>query len=402
MRSEPSSWAEAFPFFSNQPGIVYLDSAATCQKPKPVLDVISSYYKESCATVHRAIYPLALCATESFYQTRQEVASFLNLDPTEVVFTKGTTASLNFLARAFTDTFLKPADRILVPEIEHHANLIPWQMAACRSSASLEAIKTTSDGRIDLKEFANQLDNRVKVVSLAHVSHLFGTIHPIKEIADLAHQAGARVVVDGAQAVAHLPLDFQELGADFYAFSGHKLYGPTGVGVLAGRKEALEELPPFEGGGDMIDEVFFDHTTYASAPMRFEAGTPPIAEVLGLGAAIRFLRSLDQTALSEHEESLLIRMQEGLRSIPGLKILGPKESRAPLLSFLIDGVHPLDLATLLGEKGICVRSGHLCAQPAMRLHGISHVVRASLGLYNSQHDVDKLLAEVSELLALLC
>lgn len=368
--------------------LIYLDSAATAQKPKCVIDAISSFYQDHYGTVHRAVYELAVFATDRYQKIRGQVQRFLNAAKTdEIIFTRGTTESINLVAYSFGKAFIKPKDEILISEMEHHSNIVPWQLMAEDRGAILKVIPFDDQGVLDLKAYQALLSSRTKIVSIAHISNALGTVNPVKEMIKLAHQAGASVLVDGAQAAPHRPVDVQDLDADFYVFSGHKAYGPTGIGVLYGKEAILNEMPPYQGGGDMIEKVTFEKTTYNVLPTKFEAGTPLIAEVVGLGAALEYLEKVGRENVFALEQDLLKDLTAGLKSIPGLRVIGEALHKGGLASFIVEGIHPLDIGTMLDLKGIAVRTGHLCAQPVMRHFGIESVARASLGLYNSKEDI---------------
>lgn len=377
---------EQFPIFKKHPGLIYLDSAATAHKPRSVIDAITSVYAEDYATVHRAIYHSSLAATEKYNQTRDTAAQFLNAaKSTEIVFTRGTTSAINLVALSYACNFLKEGDEILISQMEHHSNIVPWQMAAKKTGASLRWIPMNDQGVL---LWEGQINPRTKIVSIGHVSNVTGTINPIREIADTAHQFGAILLVDGAQAAPHMPVDVTALDCDFYAFSAHKCYGPSGVGVLYGKEALLNKMPPVEGGGDMIERVDMEKSTYQLPPLRFEAGTPMIASIIAFKTALDFIENIGRDYLMQHGEKLLRRATENLSSIPHLHILGTAPKKGPILTFRIEGVHPLDLATLLDLKNIAIRSGHLCAQPALRCFGQEAVLRASFGIYNTLEEVD--------------
>ncbi len=371
--------------------LVYLDNAATTQKPKPVLDALLGFYKRDCANVHRGIHALSERATRAYEEARQKVALFMNAArPEEIIFTKGTTEAINLVAQTFGRTVLRGGDEVLISELEHHSNIVPWQMLAEQTGARLRVAPINDRGEIVLDAFERMLGPRTRLVAVAHVSNALGTINPIKEIVGLAHRAGARVLVDGAQAAPHLKLDVRELDCDFYAFSGHKLYGPTGIGVLYGKAELLESLPPYQGGGDMIRSVTFEKTTYADPPHRFEAGTPPIAEAIGLGAAIEYVQRLGSEVIAAHEHRLLEAATAALEEVPGVRIVGRAKHKAAVVSFVVEGVHPHDVATILDHEGVAVRAGHHCAQPLMERLGLPATTRASFALYNTEQEVDAL------------
>ena len=368
---------------------VYLDSAATAQKPKCVIDALQHFYSERYGTVHRAVYTLARDATESYLETRERVRAFIRADfSDEIVFTKGTTEAINLVATSFGRAFLRPGDEILISELEHHSNIVPWQMAAERYGAILKVAPIDACGDLIFEEFEKLLTERTKIVSVAHVSNALGTILPIKEIVRSAHAVGAKVFVDGAQAIAHMPVDVRELDVDFYAFSGHKAYGPTGIGILYGKRELLERMPPYQGGGDMIREVSFTRTTYQDPPLRFEAGTPMIAEVIALKEAIAYIEALHRQGIGRYEDQLVKAAIEKLSSFPDITLIGTSKNRGPILTFAVQNVHPLDLGSFLDLKGICVRTGHLCAQPALKHFGLKTATRISFAPYNTLEEID--------------
>jgi cysteine desulfurase/selenocysteine lyase len=393
MRRGNSLRKEDFPLLTKKP-IIYFDSAATTQKPRAVIDAISSFYENDYATVHRAIYQLAARSTELYNEARKTVANFIHALPEEVIFTRGTTESLNLLAHIFP---FKEGDEIIISALEHHSNIVPWQMAAARHNLRLKVIPVLPSGLLDLEAYKKLLSPQTALVSLGWIANSIGTTNPIKEMIALAHNAGALFMVDAAQAAPHLPIDVRALDVDFLAFSSHKCYGPTGIGVLFGKKELLEELPPWHGGGDMIDTVTFEKTTYAAPPLRFEAGTPMIAEAIGFKAALDYLSSLGLDAIQKHEEALTARCLAAMRQIPQIKVIGSPEGS--IISFVASSVHPLDLASWLDMKGVCLRSGHLCAQPALSLFGQSALLRISFGLYNTLEEVDRFIILLKECLS---
>jgi len=377
---------ERFPIFAAHPQLIYLDSAATAHKPKTVIDSLSQFYASEYATVHRAIYRPSLIATEKYNESRSSAARFLNAaHAQEIVFTRGTTDALNLVALSYARTFLKPGDEILISEMEHHSNIVPWQMAAQHTGATLKWISVDLQGVL---QWEGCINPSTKIVALAHVSNVTGTVNPIQEIAKAAHRVGAVLVVDGAQAAASMPVDVQALDCDFYAFSGHKCYGPTGIGILYGKKQILEKMPPVQGGGDMIERVDLDKTTYQEPPLRFEAGTPLIGPAIALKAALDFLEETGRSQIQAHGQQLLAQATQSLQQIPGLKIIGTAREKGPILTFQVEGVHPLDLATLLDLQNIALRSGHLCAQPLLRAFGLEQAIRASFALYNTPDEID--------------
>jgi cysteine desulfurase/selenocysteine lyase len=376
--------------FNGKP-LHYLDSAATTHKPKAVIDALSRFYGEEYATVRRGVYPMAEKSTAAYEGVRRRIAKFIGAQsPREIVFTHGATESLNLVAHGFGRALLKPGSIVLLSQMEHHANIVPWQMACEVSGARLKTIPCDDSGTLDLDAYRRLLQGGAAVVAVGHVSNALGTINPIAEMAQLAHAVGACIVVDGAQGISHGPVDVQSLDADFYAFSGHKMFGPTGVGGLYGKSAWLEKLPPFLGGGDMIQSVTFAKTTYQTPPHRFEAGTPPIAEVIGLGAALDWLEQTGMENIAAHEASLLSEGTALLQSIPGIRLIGTSPHKAAVISFVVEGVHPHDLGSLLGEEGVCIRAGHHCAQPTMERFGVPATARASLGPYNDSSDLQAL------------
>lgn len=386
---------DAFPFFRSHPDLIYLDSAATTHKPDCVIEALSHFYAHEYATVHRAIYRPSLKATEKYQEARQTVASFIHAASVEeIVFTRGTTDALNLVAQSYGRSFLKPGDEILVSQMEHHSNIVPWQMVAEQTGAKLKWIPIDATGVLQWK---GTITPQTRLVAVAHVSNVTGTVNPIEAISQAAHAVQAVVVVDGAQAAPHMQVDVQKLGADFYAFSGHKCYGPTGVGVLYGKKELLLKMPPIQGGGDMIEEVTFEQSTYQLPPLRFEAGTPLIGPVIALKTALDFIEEIGRPHIAAYEKALLEQATLALQKIEGLQILGTASEKGPLLTFTLEGIHPLDIATLLDLKQIAIRSGHLCAQPVLRLFGVSSVARASFGIYNTPEEVDRFAADLQSI-----
>lgn len=391
-RDFPILWREV----NGQP-LVYLDNAATTQKPQAMIDAISDYYCRYNANVHRAAHVLSDEATQAFEGARDTIARFINSPGSQqVIWTRGTTEAINLVAATWGRTHLGPGDRVLVPVLEHHSNIVPWQMVAAETGAEVVAVDVTASGEIDLAALEALLDERVKLVSLTHVSNALGTVNPVKDVVALAHRVGALVLVDGAQAVAHEPVDVQALGCDFYAFSGHKVFGPTGIGVLWGREELLDAMPPYQGGGEMIETVRFEGTTWNVLPYKFEAGTPDIAGAIGLAAAVRYLEGLDRQGMAAHEASLLEYTWQRAADFEGLRRVGEASRIAGVFSFLLEGAHPSDVGMLLDQQGVAVRTGHHCAQPLMELYGIPGTVRASFALYNTHEDVDRLFAALEK------
>jgi cysteine desulfurase / selenocysteine lyase len=386
--------AHEFPSLDRD-GLVYLDSGATSQTPRTVLDAMDDYYAHHRGSVHRGVYPLAAEATELFEGARERVARFVNWGAAETIFTRNVTEALNLVAYAWGDANVGPGDRVVVTEMEHHSNFVPWQQLALRRGAAFSVVGVDEEGRLKLEELDVLLaGGDVKVVAVAHISNVVGTINPIEEIARRAHGAGAIVVVDGAQAVPQIPVDLGALGADFYGWTGHKAYGPTGIGILHGSAELLAAMPPFLTGGHMIASVSAEETRWAQSPAKFEAGTSNIAEAIGLGAAVDFLQGMGMEHVRAHERELVGYALERLRAVPGVSLHGPPdaEQRGALVSFALEGIHPHDVAEILGRDGICVRAGHHCAQPLMGRLGVSATSRASFAVHNTDEDVDALIA----------
>jgi cysteine desulfurase/selenocysteine lyase len=377
--------------------LVYLDNAATTQKPSAVIDAISDYYRNDNSNVHRGAHALADRATVKFEAARVKIATFINAPSArQVIWTRGTTEGINLVATSWGRAFLKPGDRILVSAMEHHSNIVPWQLIAAATGATVEAIPVSNDGTINLQAFESMLDERVKMVAVGHVSNAMGTINPVEKIISLAHAKNARVLIDGAQAISHWAVDVQTLDCDFYVFSAHKLFGPTGLGVLYGKEELLNAMPPYQGGGEMIETVSFAGTTFNQLPYKFEAGTPDIAGAIGMGAAIDYLNAIDRVAAAEHEQALLNYAEEKARATPGLKLIGTAAHKTSVMSFLLEGAHPADVGVLLDKQGIAVRTGNHCAQPIMDQFGIPGTVRASFSFYNTFEEVDRLFAAIEK------
>ena len=371
--------------------LVYLDNANTTQKPTPVLEALDRYYRHDNANIHRATHLLSERATRAYEGARASLQRFVNAASTkEIVLTRGCTDGINLVAQSWGRTNLKPGDEVLVSWMEHHSNIVPWQIVCAQTGATLKAVPITDRGELDLDAFDRLLSERTRIVSLIHVSNALGTVNPVRELVAQAKAAGAVTLLDGAQAVPHLPVDVQALGCDFYAFSGHKMYGPTGTGALYGREALLDAMPPYQGGGDMIASVTFEKTEYNVLPYKFEAGTPNIAGVVGLGAAVAYLQGLDREALLAHEDRLLEYGSARVAEVPGVRMLGQAARRSSVLSFVIDGVHPHDIGTILDGEGVAVRTGQHCAQPVMDRYGVPATVRASIGLYNTREDIDAL------------
>ncbi|NDC82926.1 cysteine desulfurase [bacterium] len=376
----------------NDHPLVYLDSGATTQKPRRVIDRMTQCLTRDYATVHRGVYSMSQESTEACERVRHLVASFVNArSVNEVVFTSGTTESLNLIATILGRGYLKSGDEILITQMEHHANIVPWQEVAKSVGARLKVAPIDSSGDIRLDEFNSLVTDTTKVVAFTHVSNVLGTVNPVEDLVRIAKNVGAIVVVDGAQGIAHRPVDVRKMGCDFYCFSAHKAYGPTGVGVLVGRYDLLTQLPPYKFGGDMIETVTFDGSTYALPPAKFEAGTPPIVEIIGLGEAIQFLIDVGWHALLAHEHQLISYLMNQLSTIPGIQLIGTPREKSAAVSFVMSGVHPHDVGTILDQEGVAVRVGHHCAQPLMGVYNVPATIRASLGVYNNYQDIDRLI-----------
>jgi len=376
--------------------IVFLDSAASSQKPTVVIEAISDYYNHQHANVHRGVYELSQEATDAFELGRERVRSFLNAESTdEIIFTRGTTESINLVASCYGRKFLQEGDEVIISTLEHHSNIVPWQMICEERGATLKVIPIDENGDIIIEEYKKLISDKTRIVSIVHISNALGTINPVKEVIDLAHEKDIPVLIDGAQATLHQKVDVKDLDADFYAFSGHKVYGPTGIGVLYGKRRWLDAMPPYQGGGEMIKTVSFEKTTYNELPFKFEAGTPDISGVIGLGVALEYVKSLGYENIAHHESELLSYATEKLQEVPGLRIVGTAKHKASVISFLIEGTHPYDIGTILDKLGIAVRTGHHCTQPLMKRFDIPGTVRASFAVYSSKEDIDKLVEGVA-------
>ena len=371
--------------------LVYLDSAATTQKPKQVLDALAHYYAYQNANIHRGVYVLSAEATAAYDEARKKVQHFVNARSSqEVIFTRNSTESINLVAHSFGSEHVGPGDEVLITHMEHHANIVPWQLLCERSGARLRVAPINDQGELLMDEFAHCLNARTKLVAIVHLSNSLGTINPVSEVIRLAHQQDVPVLVDGSQAAYHMPIDVQALDCDFYVFTGHKLYGPTGIGVLYGREKLLDSMPPFLGGGDMIRSVTFDKTTYADLPAKFEAGTPHIAGAVGLGAAVDYLTAVGFEKILNHEARLLEYGTAALSDIPGLQLIGTARNKASILSFVLEGAHPHDIGTIVDMEGVSIRTGHHCTQPLMDRFGIPATARASIAMYNTRQEIDQL------------
>ena len=404
-----SPWRSDFPLLARRDasergdpgddgGLAYLDSGASTQKPAVVIDAVADFYRTGYANIHRGAYALSADATNAYEATRAKLAKLIHADgPDEIVFLRGTTEAINLVAQAWGRTFVKPGQQILISAMEHHANIVPWQMLCEQVGARLAVIPMDDAGVLDLDACERLLKRQqTALVAVAHISNALGTINPVAELARLARGHEARVLIDGAQAIAHAPLDVQALDADFYAFSGHKMYGPTGIGALYAKRDILAAMPPWQGGGDMIRSVSFEGTTYADPPARFEAGTPDIAGAVGLGAAVDYLQGAGLERIGEHEHALSQYMHQRLAEVPRLRLIGNAPDKAGIASFVLDGVHAHDVATVLDFHGVAVRAGHHCAEPVLRRFGLPATVRASLGIYNDADDIDALIAGLSK------
>lgn len=380
--------------------LVYLDNAATTQKPQCVLDKIQEAYTHYNANIHRGVHHLSQVATQAHEDARQTVADFIGAaDKQSIIFTRGTTEAVNLVAFSFGEAFVREGDEIIVSAVEHHSNLVPWQMMCERKHARLRVIPLKDDCNLDMDAFRSMLNERTRIVAVAHVSNVLGMVNPISEIIRLSHEAGAKVLIDGAQSVPHLPIDIQQFDPDFFAFSGHKIYGPTGIGVLYGKPELLDQLLPYQGGGEMIDHVSFEHTTYNELPYKFEAGTPDFIGSVALAEALRYVQNIGMANIREHEKSLLEYALKGLREIDGMHIVGKPESG--VISFNVEGIHPYDLGMLLDKQGVAVRTGHHCAEPLINLLGLSGTVRISFALYNTLEEIDIMLAALKRAVMML-
>ena len=375
--------------------LVYLDNAATTQKPQAVIDRMLRYYHEENANIHRGVHALSVAATDAYDAARERLRRFINAAETrEIVFVRGTTEAINLVAATYGRSHVGAGDEVVISEMEHHSNIVPWQMLCEEKGARLRVVPITESGELQLEAYARLLGPRTRLVAVTHVSNALGTINPIEEIVRLAHDRGIPVLVDGAQAVAHMTVDVQAIGCDFYAFSGHKVFGPTGIGVLYGRASLLDAMPPYQGGGDMIRSVTFERTLYADIPQKFEAGTPNIAGVVGLDAAIAYLSDVGLDRVTAYEHELLAYGTEALARIEGLRLTGTAQRKAGILSFVIDDIHPHDIGTILDRDGIAIRAGHHCCQPLMARLGVPATARASLACYNTREDIDALVSSI--------
>lgn len=382
--------------------LVYLDNGATAQKPSMVIDAVNTYYKDYNSNIHRGVHHLSQVATTAYEEAREKLRAFINAPKLEeVIFTKGTTDSINIVASCFGRNSLNKGDEVVISAMEHHSNIVPWQMICDEREAVLKVIPINNKGELLMEEYKKLLSDKTKLVAIIHISNTLGTINPVKEIIDLAHQKGALVLIDGAQAVPHIKVNVQDLDCDFYAFSGHKIFGPTGVGILYGKSEYLNAMPPYQGGGDMIKEVTFEKTTYNCLPHKFEAGTPNIVGGIGLGVAVDYMQEVGIDLIHSREEELVAYATEKILQIEGVKIIGEAEHKASVLSFVVEGLHPFDVGTLLDQLGIAVRTGHHCTQPLMDIFNIPGTIRASFAFYNTKEEVDLLISGLERALLML-
>lgn len=378
----------------NKP-MVFLDSAASSQKPDAVVKAMDYYYQQQHANVHRGVYQLSQEATDAYEKARHLVQGFINApSEKEVLFVRGTTEGINLVASSYGRKFLEEGDEVIISAMEHHSNIVPWQLICEQTGAKLRVIPVTDEGELIMEEYEQMLNEKTKIVAVVHVSNTLGTINPVERIIELAHAKDIPVLLDGAQAIPHLKVDVQALDVDFYTFSGHKMFGPTGIGILYGKEKWLNAMPPYQGGGEMIETVSFEKTTFNELPHKFEAGTPDIAGAVGLGAAVEYMEKIGHEAIQQHEHDLLVYGMEALAKIPGIRLIGTAKDKASVISFLLDGAHPYDVGTILDQMGIAVRTGHHCTQPLMDRYGIPGTVRASFAIYNTKEDIDRLVEGV--------
>lgn len=381
----------------NGKNLVYLDSAATTQKPKEVINSLNNYYNETNSNIHRGVHTLSQKATEKYEKSREKIANFIDASSSkEIIFVRGATEAVNLVANSYARPLLRENDEILISQMEHHANIVPWQMICEEKKAKLKIIPIDKSGELIMSEVKELINEKTKFISLNHVSNSLGTINPIKKIIDIAHQKNIKIMIDGAQAVQHLEISMKDIDADFYCFSGHKMYAPTGIGILYGKKELLEEMPPYQGGGDMIKSVTFEKTTYNDIPNRFEAGTPNISGAIALGKAIEYINQIGIRNINKHEEELLNYATSKLKKINEVKIIGDAKEKAAVLSFIIEGIHPHDIGTIMDSHGIAIRAGHHCTQPIMDFYNVPATARASFAIYNTKEDVDELVKAIKK------
>lgn len=386
----------------NGKNLVYFDNGATAQKPQVVIDSLNNYYTKLNANIHRGVHTLSQEATTKYEEARKKMQTYINAAlEEEVIFTKGTTDAINLVANGFSRGILKPGDEVIISEMEHHSNIVPWQMACEQTGATLKVIPISDEGELDLTAYQNLLSDQTRIVAITHVSNTLGSINPVKDIIALAHKNNIPVLIDGAQSVPHMKINVQELDADFYAFSAHKMYGPTGVGILYGKKELLDELPPYQGGGDMIKTVSFQKTTYNDLPHKFEAGTPNIAGGIALGAAVDYLENIDWTKIKQHEDELLAYGTAAIKKIPGIRVIGEAKHKAGVISFVHETAHHYDMGTLLDQMGIAIRTGHHCTEPLMHRMNVSGTARASFAFYNTKEEIDYFISSLNRVLNML-
>lgn len=373
--------------------LVYLDSAASAQKPRQVIDCVSGVYETGYANVHRGLHYLSEKATADYEGAREKIRAFMNAESSaEIIYTRGASEAINLVAASWGGANIGPGDEIVISEAEHHSNIVPWQILRDQKGAVLKVLPVDDEGAVHLDQFRELLSERTKIVAVTHVSNVLGTVYPIKEMARLAHQVGAVILIDGCQGITHMPVDVRDLDCDFYAFSGHKLYGPSGIGVLYGKAALLEAMPPYQSGGDMIERVTFEKSTWAELPHKFEAGTPAIAQAIGLGAAVDYVSQVGMAAIAAHEQELLTYTTQRLASVPGLQLIGTAPGKVSVVSFVMDCAHPHDISTIIDQTGVAIRAGHHCAQPLIDRFDIPSAARASFGMYNTVEEADRLVA----------
>ena len=378
--------------------LIYLDNAATTQKPISVINAVSDYYKKTNSNIHRGVHTLSQEATEKYENARKKIAKFINSNEKEIIFVRGATEAINLVANSYVRPLLKPKDQIIITEMEHHANIVPWQIVCNEKEAELKILPINKKGELVINELEKLINEKTKFMAINHVSNSLGTVNNIRKIVEIAHEHNVRILIDGAQAVQHIPVDVKKIDADFYCFSGHKIYAPTGIGVLYGKKNLLEEMPPYQGGGDMIKSVTFEKTIYNDVPNKFEAGTPNISGAIGLGAAIDYILEIGIENIAKHEAKLLNYASEKIKKIEGVEIIGNAKDKASVLSFTIENIHPHDIGTIMDSQGVAIRAGNHCTQPIMDFYSIPATARASFAIYNDKNDVDKLISSVRKAL----
>ena len=378
--------------------LIYLDNAATTQKPISVINAVSDYYKKTNSNIHRGVHTLSQEATEKYENARKKIAKFINSNEKEIIFVRGATEAINLVANSYVRPLLKPKDQIIITEMEHHANIVPWQIVCNEKEAELKILPINKKGELVINELEKLINEKTKFMAINHVSNSLGTVNNIRKIVEIAHEHNVRILIDGAQAVQHIPVDVKKIDADFYCFSGHKIYAPTGIGVLYGKKNLLEEMPPYQGGGDMIKSVTFEKTIYNDVPNKFEAGTPNISGAIGLGTAIDYILEIGIENIAKHEADLLNYASEKIKKIDGVEIIGNAKDKASVLSFTIENIHPHDIGTIMDSQGVAIRAGNHCTQPIMDFYSIPATARASFAIYNDKNDVDKLISSVRKAL----